>query len=79
MARYYASLTGPLLGLYFPLPKGLNALQMRRALNTSKLKSLWCLIYSANEVQEQISKWGGIVLPDEHANRLDYDYDTVWK
>lgn len=71
MAKYYASLVGPLLGLYFPLPfeeKDLN----RRALRSSKLKHLWCAIYSRVEVEQHIRMYGGQILADRFIDQLDY-------
>lgn len=75
-SREYASLMGPLLGVYYPLPfesEGKN----RIALNTSRLKGVWCSVYSREEVEMQIQQFGGVMLPDEFANRLDYDSFAV--
>lgn len=75
---YYASLMGPLLGIYYPLPFD-NERQNRIVLNTSKLSKLWCSVYTRNEVEEQIKRFGGQMLPDEFANKLDYDSFAVEK
>lgn len=72
----YASLTGPLLGLYYPLPFH-NEDECRRALNSSRLKSLWCSIYTQAEVAEQIAEYGGTIMPSEFAAKLDYDHHEV--
>lgn len=69
----YASLTGPLLGLYFPLPRFLNPMSARVALNTSKLKGLWCSVYTREEVGRQIKQFGGLMLDDGYARLLDFD------
>lgn len=72
--KYYASLTGPLLGLYYPIPDELdNRLLQGAAMNSSKLKSLWHSIYPSEEVDRQIQEYGGMKLPDQFAQRLDYD------
>lgn len=71
-AKYYASLVGPLLGVYYPLPfddEGTN----RIALNTSRLQRLWHSVYRREGVEAQIELYGGVMLPDEYARRLDYD------
>ena len=75
---YYASLMGPLLGLYYPLPFD-NERQNRIALNTSRLKGLWCSVYTRKDVEDQIRQFGGMMLPDEFANKLDYDSFAVEK
>lgn len=77
--KFYASLTGPLLGLYFPLPDDLQTRQQRGvALNSSKLAANWCSVYTKKEVAEQIAQFGGMKLPDEYARRLDYDHHQVF-
>lgn len=76
MARSYASSMGPLLGLYYPLPFD-NELQNRKALNTSRLSKVWCSVYSRDQVEEQIKQFGGLMLPDEFATKLDYDAFAV--
>lgn len=45
----YAGLTGPLLGAYLPLPVEEKA-EAQRMLNGSKLKSLWCAVYTEEEL-----------------------------
>lgn len=79
--RFYASLIGPLLGCYYPMPPDFNKAQCRAAMNSSRLKPLWMSIYPRNEVVEAIQKFGGLMLPDEFAARLDYDSEVVerWK
>jgi hypothetical protein len=78
VARSYASLMGPMLGVYYPLPFD-NELQNRAALNTSRLSKLWCSVYTRDEVERQIKDFGGLILPDEFAGRLDYDAFAVEK
>jgi hypothetical protein len=73
MSRRYASLIGPLLGVYYPLPEGLNPRQERIAMNTSRLKLLWHNVYDEGEVDSQIREFGGTKLPDSCAKNLDYD------
>lgn len=68
MVKLYASLTGPLLGLYFPV--GADEAAARRDLNESKLARLWCSVYPEKIVDEQIQRWGGVKLPDDFASRL---------
>lgn len=69
--QYYASLIGPLFGLYYPLPPDLeNEELMRVALNTSRLKDLWCSIYTKEETERQIGKYGGLILPNAIAYNL---------
>lgn len=73
---HYASLVGPLLGVYYPLPFADDDTN-RLALSTSRLRYLWCAVYSRAEVDEQIAQWGGILLGDEYARHLDYDSHVV--
>lgn len=69
----YASLVGPLLGVYYPLPFE-EEFKNREAMRTSRLKHLWHNIYSEAEVDAAIKEFGGIKLP---ICRLDYDsYDV---
>lgn len=76
--QYYASLIGPLFGLYYPLPPDLeNEELMRVALNTSRLKDLWCSIYTKEETERQIGKYGGLILPNAIAYNLDYSSHEV--
>lgn len=82
MNQRYASLIGPLLGLYYPLPNfvdndALNDFAQRTALNTSKLKNLWCAIYDDADVDAQIAEYGGYRLPTSCAHQLDYDAHAV--
>lgn len=72
----YASLIGPLLGIYYPLPFE-DEEKNRLALNTSRLKNLWCRVYSEEEVNRQIKSFGGIKLPVSQASNLDYDSAAV--
>jgi hypothetical protein len=77
-ANLYASLTGPLLGLYFPMPADIvGENQFRAALASSKLAKLWCSIYTEEQVDESIAKWGGWKLPEKLASALDYDTFAV--
>ena len=77
-AQFYASLTGPLLGLYYPLPDDLESdVERRVALNTSKLGRLWCQIYPRAEAERAMREHGGEMLPIEYARRLDYDSHAV--
>ncbi len=58
----YASLTGPLIGVYIPLPyddEGEN----RALLNKSKLAKLWCSVYTEDQVDGMIEEHGGVKLP----------------
>jgi hypothetical protein len=75
---YYASLMGPLLGVYYPLPFD-NERQNRTALNTSRLSKLWCAVYTRHEVEDRIKQFGGVILPDEFASKLHYDSFAVAK
>lgn len=68
----FASLTGPLLGVYYPLPFA-DENSARRALNSSGLKRLWCSVYTREQVAEQLDTYGGVQLPDTFARKLDYD------
>ena len=65
----YASLVGPLIGLYLPLPLQDDAAN-RRLLNASKLAKLWCSIYTEKAVDAAIAKHGGIKLPPSYARNL---------
>jgi hypothetical protein len=68
--KMYASLTGPLVGIYFPLPEGDEADQ-RLLLNNSKLKSLWCAIYTEAQVDDLARDHAGIIkLPQSFAMKL---------
>lgn len=69
----YASLVGPLFGVYYPIPTDDEA-TARAMLATSKLAKLWCSVYTAEQLEEILKKFKGtIVLPDRFANNLDYD------
>ena len=70
--KTYASLIGPLLGLYYPLPDEPETVQ-RTMLSTSRLKNLWCSIYPESIVDDTIIRFGGSKLPDKYAKKLDYD------
>lgn len=74
----FASLVGPLLGVYYPLPFD-GEVKNRLALNSSKLHKLWACVYTEKEVDEQVTRWGGVKLPDEFRLRLDYDSYIVEK
>jgi hypothetical protein len=74
----YASLIGPLLGLYYPLPFESEA-KNRAALASSGLKHLWCSIYDKAEVEKQVARFGGGMLPDGFARKLDYRTEAVEK
>lgn len=73
----YASLVGPLLGLYYPLPDG-TELQQRLMLNTSRLRGLWCAVYDEGEVDRMLLTHGGEKLPESMAKQLDYDHHKVF-
>lgn len=76
--KLYASLIGPLLGMYYPMPAELDTVtKCCLALNTSKLKSLWSSVYSKRAAEAQIQQYGGLLLPDNLAAHLDYDTYTV--
>jgi hypothetical protein len=75
--RYYASLVGPLVGLYYPMPSELSYEQCHHAMNTSKLAKLWCAIYTEEQVDGFLVKYGGQKLNSVRASTLDYDWDTV--
>jgi len=76
--KFYASLVGPLLGVYCPLPAELDNMVLRRvALNSSRLKHLWCAVYTEEEVKRFVSQHDGVVLPDRYARMLDYDAHEV--
>lgn len=70
--RQYASLVGPLMDLYYPLPFDDEILN-RVALNSSRLKSLWCSVYTEDQVNKMVLQYGGTKLPDKFANNLDYN------
>lgn len=72
----YASLTGPLIGLYYPLPFDDERI-CRVALNTSKLAKLWCAVYTREQVDSAIAEFGGARLADKFAGNLDYDSHAV--
>lgn len=72
MTKLYASLTGPLLGVYYPLPNA-DETTCRLLLNESQLKSLWCGIYNENQVDEQIEEYGGVKLPDNFCVALVFN------
>lgn len=77
--KLYASLTGPLLGLYLPAPAEIQTEdQFRVALNTSRLKNLWCSVYDKEQTNESIARWGGQILPDKFSRQLDYDHVKVF-
>jgi hypothetical protein len=69
----YASLTGPLLGLYFPVPTD-DEVIARKMLASSSLNKLWCSVYTIDEVVRQIRQHGGEILADSHASQLDYNH-----
>lgn len=76
--KRYASLVGPLIGLYFPLPDAPEYVQ-REMLHSSRLKNLWCAIYTEDQARDQVATYGGFLLPDSHADALDYNGDAVRK
>jgi len=78
MKKFYASLVGPLLNVYYPLPFRNDTLN-RIALNTSKLKDLWHAIYDEKKVNENILLFGGIKLNDTFINKLDWDSHEIMK
>jgi hypothetical protein len=51
----YAGLTGPLLGAYLPIPAD-DKVEAARMLNGSKLKSLWCAVYTEEELAASNAK-----------------------
>lgn len=77
--KYYASLIGPLRGVYYPLPDELASEGKRRmAMNTCRLKDMWHSIYLAADVQRQaLDFYDSVVLPDDFAKKLDYDSHAV--
>jgi hypothetical protein len=76
MKTLYASLVGPLLGLYYPMPVD-DVIEARIACKTSKLTKLWCCIYTVEQMEANIKQFGGMILPDRFANLLDYDTYAV--
>lgn len=76
MIKNYASLTGPLLGFYYPLPFDDHDVCVC-AMNTSRLASLWGGIYRSSDVDRLIQEFGGEKLPDRVAQLLDYDSHVV--
>lgn len=76
--KNYASLVGPLLGVYYPLPDELDTeLLQRLAMNSSRLSKIWYSVYTEAEVDRQITEFGGTKLPDSTADNLDYDSHTI--
>jgi len=67
--RMYASLTGPLLGLYFPLPDQ-SEMENRTLLNKSKLAKLWCSIYPESEVNKLVATGRCIKLDESYVLNL---------
>lgn len=51
----YAGLTGPLMGLYLPIPAD-NKAEAGRMLNNSKLKLLWSNVYTEEELDASSAK-----------------------
>jgi len=86
MAKWYASLQGPLLGYYFPLPlKGNTPKHEARILGglmlngCRKLKPLWCAIYDNEEVSQQITQFGGERIRESLADAIDFDWEYIEK
>lgn len=83
MITHYASLIGPLFGIYYPLPvfENLSGAELehaqRLALNTSRISKLWCSIYTKEETGKHCEDYGGIMLSRDFAQRLDYNFDEV--
>lgn len=76
--RLYASLVGPLLGLYYPIPASLpDDESCRVALASSRLAKLWCAIYTEEQVDECVRKFGGHKLDPRYAGFLEYDTFAV--
>lgn len=78
--KLYASLIGPLLGYYYPMPKEFEShtdpeLVFRKALSSSRLKTLWHSIYSEAETLGQIDTFGGKIL--EPMAPLDYSQGDI--
>jgi len=75
MTKLYASLTGPLLGVFYPLPTD-DEILARRMLNSSKLKNLWCSVYTVQQIWNNTLKMrlpAPTYLDDSFAQKLDYD------
>lgn len=76
MAKFYASLTGPFMGTYYPMPVELETEdQCRVACQTSKLSALWCAIYSFDDAMDAVRKHGGALLEPGNWGGADVDYD----
>jgi hypothetical protein len=76
--RLYASLVGPLCGLYYPLPACCkNPLHARLMMNQSRLRSLWHSLYTEAEADAAIALYGGMKLPAGLGEKLDYDSFVV--
>jgi hypothetical protein len=78
--KLYASLVGPLQGLYHPLPPAENEREAHLMLNTSKLRELWCSVYTEEHVDANVVKWPhSVKLPDHFATYFDFDSFAVDK
>lgn len=73
----YATLIGPLHGLYFPLPDGTEK-QHRDMLNSSALKDLWCALYDEETVDQLMSVYGGIKLPVAQREHFMFSHAAVF-
>ena len=89
--RFYASLVGPMMGAYYPLPpieKMIDEFGVHHynnlygaLLNHSRLKSLWCAIYTEDEVNRHLDDYPNtFILPSYLTDRLweDHDHHAVW-
>lgn len=75
--KLYASLVGPLLGLYLEAPDEVQTPnEFSAALTNSKLRYLWCSIYTREQVERQIKDYGGAFLPSENAAHFWNDVDS---
>ncbi len=85
-AGWYASLTGPLLGWFYELPfeelvtdKGSAQVIYGVMLNTSKLASLWCAVYTWEDLLKQEAEGYTDTRKIIQGGQLDYQSHEVSK
>jgi len=78
---FYASLVGPFLNLYCEIPGAESEQDARHMCNQDRrMQPLWCSIYTLDQVQEAIARFGGQIIPikqlDAHHWR-EYDNEQT--
>ena len=70
METYFVSLIGPLLGCYLKIEDAPDKMTLRVALHHSRLKRLWCSIYTRANMPNEMELVGkpAIIIPCRYSN-----------